>query len=179
MFDTALWEIQDTIQHDGQVLIKMATVPRISHNIAQVLGGSATIKIFNRLDTHQTQQSVGRTIEYGDQPAEDCQVNIRRPSKTPCQWSRIGDGQILWVELPENDLNQRREPQCQNGSNSNTDAGRNTDPAEQGSQAVAHEGFSHIADQQTGHGNTQLGTREHKRGSAGDLQSPLRSLIPF
>src|SRR5699024_8105549 len=135
--------------------------------------------IFNRLDTHQTQQSVSCTIEYGDNPAKDCQVNIRRPSKTPCQWSRIGDGQILRVKLPKTHLNQRREPQCQNGSNRNTDACTKPNAAKQGSQPVADVWYSQTANQQSGHGKPPLCTREHKRGSADDFQIPLHGLVPF
>ena len=127
----------------------------------------------HRFDPQQSQQGVGGLVEHHDQPTEHGQIDAGGTGQTPRQRFRGRDGQVLRIQLTEDHLHHRGHHQGHHRAYRDAHGRWNPGPTQQHAQSLADHRLGHIADQQSGDRDAQLGAGEHERGPPGDFQRPL------
>ncbi len=74
-----LGKVEDAIQEHGQLPGEVAALPGVGEDVLQVTRGGGVLDVMDGLDPQQSEQEVRRLVEDLDQPAEQREVDRRRP----------------------------------------------------------------------------------------------------
>ncbi len=167
-------EVEDPVEQSRQLPWQFAGLARFGDDVFEVARRRRMLDVVYRFDPQRPQQQVRRRVEQLDQPPEQRQIDRGGPRKPPGHRFGAGDGEVLREQLAEDHLHDGREQHRQHRADGDTHGGRNTDTAEQLAKAPADQRFGHVADEQAGDGDAELGAGQHERGAPGDRQGTAR-----
>ena len=173
-----LGEVEDPVQQHRQLLRQIPALGRLGDDVLQVAGRGRVLDIVRGLDPQALQQQVRGPVEDLDEPAEHGQVTRGGAGQAQRHLVGPGDRQVLREQLTEDHLDQGGEQQGEHGADRDADAVGDADPAQRVAQRLTDQRLGHVADQQAGDGDAELGAREHERGLPGHPQRPFGGGVP-
>ena len=170
-------EVQDAVHHDRQLVRQVAALARQLDDVLQVPRRGGVLHVVDRLDAQQAQQQLGRLVKDPDDRSEDGEVDRGGPRQPPGHLVGAGDRVVLGEQLSEEHLHHGREDERDDRPDGDRQSHRYTSVAEHDADGLADQRLGHVADEQPGDGDAQLGTGQHERGAAGDLEGLAGELV--
>ena len=163
-------KIQCAVQERGQVGGQLPRGEGHGDDVLEIACGRRLLDVMHRFDSHRAQQHVRRLVHEPDQPSEQPQIPTGGYRHAP--GNRLGnrDREVLRKQFAEQHLDERAEDQGDRRPHGDTDSAGNAGAAQQLGQTCADQRLGQIARQKAGHGDTQLGARQHERGPPGHVE---------
>ena len=135
------------------------------------------VQLFDRRDTEEAEQLVGRGVEQADERTGDGQVDQRGGGQGARQRLGPGQGEVLGREFAEHHLDDRRGDETHGERDGADCAGGYAERFQSGSDQLGQSGFGDEPDHQRGDGDAQLRTGQHERQPLHDVDRFGRLLV--
>ncbi len=145
----------------------------------EFLGRHRPSQLLDRLDAHESKQSVRRSVEQSDdRPGETHEQPHRRRERSSDRFG-LGDRQVLRGEFAEDHLRHRRQDQCKRDRDPEGDRLGNTDGHQRRLDDRGDGRLGDETDQQGGDRDAELSPRKHETQPFVDVDRTLRTAIAF
>ena len=143
----------------------------------EFLGRDRHAEFLDRLDAEQAQEPVGGPVEEADDRPGDTEIEQRRRGDRKSHRLGFGDRQVLRGEFAEHHLSARGEDQRCDQRDPERRRFGHAERLEEGFDRAGDHRLGDETQQQRGHGDPELGTREHEAQPAVDGECPLGTSV--